>query len=113
MDEQSLFERWRQERRADIQREVRIKCQHVPFGQRMRTIRSILGMTQKQLASVLDINARTVIRYERASDASIRVMPELISAGFVFHIVIVFAWLPPHRDSPATHPPAVCPSDSR
>ena len=69
MDEQSLFERWRQERRADIQREVRIKCQHVPFGKRMRTIRSILGMTQKQLASALGINARTVIRYERGQSA--------------------------------------------
>jgi hypothetical protein len=36
MDEQSLFQRWRQERPADIQREVRVKCQWVkPFGQRM------------------------------------------------------------------------------
>jgi DNA-binding XRE family transcriptional regulator len=46
-----------------FKREVRLNCQHVPFGQRMRTIRSILGMRQKQLASVLGINARTVIRH--------------------------------------------------
>ena len=35
----------------------------------MRTIRSILGMTQKQLASELGINARTVIRHERGQSA--------------------------------------------
>ena len=64
MDEHSLFERWRRERRADLQREMRLNCQHVPFGQRIRTIRSILGMTQKQLASALGINVRTVIRHE-------------------------------------------------
>jgi len=29
MDEQSLFERWRQEGQADIRREVRLKCQWV------------------------------------------------------------------------------------
>ena len=69
MDEHSLFERWRRERRADIQREMRLNCQHVPFGQRIQTIRSILGMTQKQLASALGINARTVIRYERGQSA--------------------------------------------
>jgi len=35
----------------------------------MRTIRSIPAMTQKQLASALAVNARTVIRYERGQSA--------------------------------------------
>ena len=66
MDQPSLFQRWRQEHLADIQREVRLKCQWVrPFGQRMRTIRRLLGMTQEQLAAALSISVRTVIRHER------------------------------------------------
>ena len=65
MDEQSLFQRWREERRADIQREVRYRCVGLPFGQRIRTLRHILGMTQRQIAAALGISTRTVIRHER------------------------------------------------
>jgi DNA-binding XRE family transcriptional regulator len=50
---------------VDIQREVRFKCLALPFGQRMRTLRRVLGMTQKQFADTLGVSVRTVIRHER------------------------------------------------
>jgi len=41
----------------------------LPRGTQRKTLRHLLGMTQKQLASALSISARTVIRHERGYSA--------------------------------------------
>jgi DNA-binding XRE family transcriptional regulator len=39
--------------------------EHIPFGQRIRELRRARGWTQRQVASALGVNVRTVIRHER------------------------------------------------
>src|SRR5437868_4926035 len=65
MDEQWLFQRWREGHRTDIEREVRLRCAGMSYGKRMRVLRRATGATQKQLAATLGISARTVIRHEQ------------------------------------------------
>jgi hypothetical protein len=65
MDQQWLFERWREGHRTDIEREVRLRCAGMSYGKRMLALRHVMGATQKVLTATLGVSTRIVIRHER------------------------------------------------
>lgn len=69
MDDIAPFHRdwleFRAQRSREIRQELRFLSVSRTLGQRIRTLRLALGLTQRQLASALGVSVRTVIRYER------------------------------------------------
>jgi DNA-binding XRE family transcriptional regulator len=49
----------------------------LPFGQRIRELRSALGWTQRDVAGQIGVSARTVIRYEQGRSSPIQAAPLL------------------------------------
>jgi DNA-binding XRE family transcriptional regulator len=56
---------WHYEQAAKLKAELRFQLQVMPSGQRIRTLRAVLGWTQRQIATELAISMRTVIRHEQ------------------------------------------------
>ena len=56
---------WRDEQAAKLKTELRFQLKVMPPGQRIRTLRAVLGWTQRRIAMELGVSMRTVIRHER------------------------------------------------
>src|SRR6266849_5326379 len=59
------LEAWNGERRAQIAQVLRNSVVALPFGQRIRNLRMLLGWSQRTAARHFGVSVRTVIRYER------------------------------------------------
>ena len=49
----------------------------LPYGQRVRDIRRVLGLTQRELASQLGVSCRSIIRYEQGRSSPLKSAPLL------------------------------------
>jgi DNA-binding XRE family transcriptional regulator len=56
---------WREDQRAQIGQLLRNSVVRMPFGQRIRNLRTLLGWSQRKAAAHFGVSVRTVIRHER------------------------------------------------
>ncbi len=56
---------WREEQKAQIAQVLRNSVVCLPFGQRIRTLRTVLGWSQREAARQFGVSVRTIIRHER------------------------------------------------
>ena len=56
---------WREEQKAQFAKLVRYGIVRMPFGQRIRNLRTLLGWSQIKAAAHFGVSVRTVIRHER------------------------------------------------
>jgi ribosome-binding protein aMBF1 (putative translation factor) len=56
---------WREGQRAQIAQVLRNSVVGMPYGQRIRNLRAVLGWSQREAARHLEVAVRTVIRHER------------------------------------------------
>lgn len=56
---------WREEQKAQIGQLLRNSVVGMPFGQRIRNLRTLLGWSQRKAARHFGVSVRTVIRHER------------------------------------------------
>ena len=59
------LEAWREERKRQFVQLLRNSVVRMPFGQRIRNLRMLLGWSQRAAARHFGVSVRTVIRYER------------------------------------------------
>ena len=59
------LEAWREERQTQMGQVLRNSVVCLPFGQRIRNLRRLLGWSQRTAARHLGVSVRTVIRHER------------------------------------------------
>ena len=61
---------WREEQKAQFAKLVRYGIVRMPFGQRIRNLRTLLGWSQIKAAAHFGVSVRTVIRHERGESSA-------------------------------------------
>jgi hypothetical protein len=65
----AALEAWREEQRAQITQVLRNSVVGMPFGQRIRNLRTVLGWSQRKSAEHFEVSVRSLIRHEREPSA--------------------------------------------
>lgn len=73
----AALQAWRERQKAEIAQVLRNSVVCLPFGQRIRNLRSVLGWSQRQAAVHFGVSVRTVIRHERGESCWLR-LPVLL-----------------------------------
>lgn len=69
---------WHDKQAAKLKAELRFQLEVMPSGQRIRTLRAVLGWTQRMAAEQLEISVRTVIRHEHSQHRTWLRLPVLL-----------------------------------
>src|SRR5271169_4453636 len=69
---------WHDEQAARLKRELRFQLLVTAPGKRIRTLRAVLGWTQRRIAMELGISMRTVIRHEQGRNRNPWLRPPLL-----------------------------------
>lgn len=68
----AALQAWREDQRAQVAQVLRTSVVGMPYGQRIRNLRMVLGWSQREAARQLQVAVRTVIRHEREESFRLR-----------------------------------------